>query len=100
MGTGSRLQIKFWGVRGSTPTPQSSNLGFGGNTACFEIRCPNNEVLIFDGGTGVRNLGLSLIQEFGQEKLKLQMFLTHFHWDHIQGIPFFVPLYSAENEIT
>ncbi|MDQ6708374.1 MAG: MBL fold metallo-hydrolase, partial [Acidobacteriota bacterium] len=100
MGNGFRLRLKFWGVRGSTPTPHSANLGFGGNTACFEIRLPNNEILIFDGGTGLRNLGLSLVRESGKAKLNLNIFLTHFHWDHIQGIPFFVPLYSAENEIT
>jgi phosphoribosyl 1,2-cyclic phosphodiesterase len=94
-----RMRVKFWGVRGSTPTPQVENLGFGGNTPCLEIRGPNNELLIFDGGTGLRQLGYSLIQEFQNDKLFLNFFLTHFHWDHIQGIPFFAPIYHARNEM-
>ncbi|MGI8745770.1 MAG: MBL fold metallo-hydrolase [Bryobacteraceae bacterium] len=97
---GFRLQLKFWGVRGSTPTPLTANLGYGGNTACLEIRLPNSEVYIFDGGSGARDLGLKLIDEFKNQKLALNFFLTHFHWDHIQGLPFFAPLYSPQNEVT
>ena len=59
-----RLALKFWGVRGSTPTPVIENLNYGGNTPCVEVRLPDNEVLILDGGTGIRNLGDSLIKEF------------------------------------
>ncbi len=94
-----RLQLRFWGVRGSTPTPQIENLSYGGNTSCLEIRLPNDEVFIFDAGTGIRNLGLSLVKEFKDKKLHLNVFLTHFHWDHIQGIPFFAPLYNPENKV-
>jgi phosphoribosyl 1,2-cyclic phosphodiesterase len=95
-----RLRLKFWGVRGSTPTPQIENLSYGGNTACLEVRLPNNEIFIFDGGTGVRNLGIALVEEFKGRELSATFFLTHYHWDHIQGIPFFAPLYAAANEFT
>jgi phosphoribosyl 1,2-cyclic phosphodiesterase len=97
---GFRLQLKFWGVRGSTPTPTQENLGYGGNTSCIEIRSGNGELLIIDGGTGIRNLGTSLTEEFPAQPLKLTLLLTHFHWDHIQGLPFFVPLYNPANEVT
>jgi len=95
-----RLQLKFWGVRGSIPTPQPENLGFGGNTTCIEIRLPNNEIVVIDGGTGLRYLGMSLMREFAHQKLSLCVLMTHFHWDHIQGIPFFAPLYLPANEIS
>ncbi len=94
-----RLRVKFWGVRGSTPTPQLENLVFGGNTPCVEVRLPSGEVFIFDAGTGARNLGLELQREHGQEVLAVNLFLTHFHWDHIQGIPFFAPLYEKQNSV-
>jgi phosphoribosyl 1,2-cyclic phosphodiesterase len=94
------LRLKFWGVRGSTPTPQIDNLAYGGNTACLEVRVTEREVFVFDGGTGVRNLGLSLMKEFAGARQCIRFFLTHFHWDHIQGIPFFVPIYGADNDIT
>jgi phosphoribosyl 1,2-cyclic phosphodiesterase len=94
------MLVRFWGVRGSTPTPEIQNLGYGGNTSCVEVRSDENDVLIFDGGSGVRRLGQSLHEEFRDQKLSVSMFLSHFHWDHIQGIPFFLPLYVPENEMT
>lgn len=98
-GDSFRLQVKFWGVRGSTATPQRENLGFGGNTTCIEVRLPNNEVVIIDGGTGLRYLGIALALEYGTQPLSLRFLMTHFHWDHIQGIPFFTPLYEPSNEV-
>jgi phosphoribosyl 1,2-cyclic phosphodiesterase len=99
MGNDFRLQVKFWGVRGSIPTPTAANLGYGGNTTCLEVRSPTG-VVIIDAGTGIRNLGIALQNEFHNTPCNLTMLLTHFHWDHIQGLPFFVQLYSAANEIT
>ena len=87
------MLIRFWGVRGSTPTPQSENLRYGGNTSCVEVRL-NGSIYVFDCGTGFRNLGKQLARETNGHPLCAHIFLSHFHWDHIQGIPFFQPLYS------
>lgn len=95
-----KLQVKFWGVRGSIPTPCAQNMGVGGNTSCLEVRLPGGEILIVDGGTGARQLGLSLAASTAAKPTNLHLFLTHFHWDHIQGLPFFHPLYSKENSVT
>jgi phosphoribosyl 1,2-cyclic phosphodiesterase len=94
------LQLKVWGVRGSSPTPVRGNLGYGGNTPCLEIRAMENQVAIFDAGTGIRNLGEALLVEFEGRPPRLDVFLTHYHWDHIQGLPFFRPLYQEGLEIT
>lgn len=93
-----RMLVRFWGVRGSTPTPQSENLRYGGNTSCVEVRV-NGHIYIFDCGTGFRNLGKQLSLEHSQNgkkghPIQAHIFLSHFHWDHIQGIPFFSPLYG------
>jgi len=90
---GRGMHIKFWGVRGSTPTPQPENMRYGGNTSCVEVRL-NGQIYIFDCGTGFRNLGKALMCEFPQSPLSAHIFISHFHWDHIQGIPFFGPLYN------
>ena len=88
------MLVRFWGVRGSTPTPQSENLRYGGNTSCVEVRV-GGHMYIFDCGTGFRNLGKQLLQESSGAPISAHIFLSHFHWDHIQGIPFFTPLYSG-----
>jgi phosphoribosyl 1,2-cyclic phosphodiesterase len=91
------MRIKFWGVRGSTPTPQPENMRYGGNTSCVEVRF-GDRIYIFDCGTGFRVLGQQLQSEFGEKPFSAHVFVSHFHWDHIQGMPFFRPLYSnAEN---
>jgi phosphoribosyl 1,2-cyclic phosphodiesterase len=87
------MQVRFWGVRGSTPTPQVDNLRYGGNTSCVEVRV-NGDILVFDCGTGFRNLGKHLTHEFQNKPIHAHIFISHFHWDHIQGIPFFSPLYE------
>ena len=87
------MRIKFWGVRGSTPTPQAENLRYGGNTSCVEVRV-GEHIYIFDCGTGFRVLGQELEREFGEKPFQAQVFVSHFHWDHIQGMPFFRPLYN------
>ena len=90
---GSRMRVKFWGVRGSTPTPQAENLRYGGNTSCVEVRV-DGQVFIFDCGTGLRVLGHQLAREFGSHPIYAHIFVSHYHWDHIQGLPFFSPLYD------
>jgi phosphoribosyl 1,2-cyclic phosphodiesterase len=87
------MQIKFWGVRGSTPTPQAENLRYGGNTSCVEVRV-GDRIYIFDCGTGFRVLGRQLQSEFADRPFFAHVFVSHFHWDHIQGMPFFRPLYD------
>ncbi len=87
------MRIRFWGVRGSTPTPQAENLRYGGNTSCVEVRL-GDRLFVFDCGTGIRALGQQLHREFGGRAVSAHIFVSHFHWDHIQGIPFFGPLYD------
>jgi phosphoribosyl 1,2-cyclic phosphodiesterase len=87
------MRIKFWGVRGSTPAPQPENMRYGGNTSCVEVRL-GNSLYIFDCGTGFRVLGQALRHEFQNRPLSAHIFVSHFHWDHIQGLPFFAPLYD------
>ncbi len=87
------MLVRFWGVRGSTPTPQAENLRYGGNTSCVEVRV-DDQIYIFDCGTGFRRLGHELKREFGEKPFQAHVFVSHFHWDHIQGMPFFRPLYE------
>jgi phosphoribosyl 1,2-cyclic phosphodiesterase len=82
--------LKFWGVRGSIPTPTEETVRFGGNTSCLSADLGDN-LIIFDAGTGIRLLGNSIMER--SEKPKMDMFLSHVHWDHIQGFPFFGPGY-------
>lgn len=89
-------RVKFWGVRGSIPVPGSSTVGYGGNTSCVEVR-GNGEIIILDAGTGLRELGISLEEEFGDHPIHPTLLITHFHWDHIQGLPFFRPAYDEKN---
>jgi phosphoribosyl 1,2-cyclic phosphodiesterase len=91
------MRVKFWGVRGSTPTPEYRNSRYGGNTTCLEVRLGNGTLIILDCGSGLRALGKSLAREFGEQPIHGYVFLTHFHWDHIQGVPFFIPLYGKSN---
>lgn len=91
------MQVRFWGVRGATPTPIRQNLRYGGNTPCVEIRTRQGNLFIIDCGTGLRMLGHALEKEYGKKPISARIFLTHYHWDHIQGIPFFTPLYHARN---
>lgn len=91
----SSLQIQFHGVRGSLASPSAETAGVGGNTSCVEITAGKQRV-VFDAGTGLRNLGERLIQEGPSHTTIL---LSHLHWDHIQGLPFFTPLYVPGNRI-
>ncbi|MCU1337312.1 MAG: hypothetical protein JWO19_2893 [Bryobacterales bacterium] len=99
MEPGHKLQLRFWGVRGSTPAPGKDKLVYGGNTPCVEIRTASNQVLVFDAGSGMRELGHQLASEFAGQDLSVHLFLTHFHWDHIQGLPYFQPLFSPDTRL-
>src|SRR5436309_7416649 len=85
-------RLKFWGVRGSIPTPGPATVHYGGNTSCIEVRV-GAQIIILDAGTGLRLLGRQLMSEFKEQPLDLTLLLTHTHWDHIQGLPFFLPIY-------
>lgn len=88
------FRIRFWGTRGSIPAPGPGTVKYGGNTACVEVRC-GEELIIIDAGTGIRNLGTELMK---QTPVKASILFSHVHWDHIQGIPFFRPAYTPGNE--
>lgn len=89
--------VRFWGVRGSTPTPSIANLKYGGNTPCVEVRTGGGQLIIMDAGTGIRALGKRLMAETPPEGHRIMLFISHYHWDHIQGIPFFEPMYAPGN---
>jgi phosphoribosyl 1,2-cyclic phosphodiesterase len=87
------MRVTFWGVRGSIPTPGPETVAIGGNTSCVEVRA-GKALLIFDGGTGLRQLGKKLVAEM---PLDAHIFFSHVHWDHIQGFPFFDPAFIPGN---
>lgn len=91
----ARLSVRFWGVRGSLATPGKTTARYGGNTACVEV-CAGDERIVFDMGSGLRELGASLK---GAAGTKTTFFLSHYHWDHILGLPFFGPAYDPRNEL-
>lgn len=90
--------LRFWGVRGSIPTPGPGTVFYGGNTTCVEIRA-DGQLIILDSGSGIRLLGQHLVEEFKGRSLELTLLLTHTHWDHIQGFPFFAPAYVPNNSV-
>jgi phosphoribosyl 1,2-cyclic phosphodiesterase len=87
------LTLRFWGTRGSIPSPGPATAGYGGNTPCVGIETAGRRI-IMDAGSGIRPLGTHLLES--QLPLDTTIFLTHFHWDHIQGFPFFAPMYRPE----
>jgi phosphoribosyl 1,2-cyclic phosphodiesterase len=89
-------RLKFWGVRGSIAVPGVDTLRYGGNTTCVELRA-HGEIIVLDAGTGIRALGSALEKEFGSSPIKVSLLISHMHWDHIQGFPFFLPSYSDKN---
>ncbi len=92
----SKTQLRFWGVRGSYAAPFKTHLGVGGNTSCVEIRS-GDHLLICDAGTGIIPLGNELLQ---QDKIReMLIILTHYHWDHVCGLPFFVPAFVPDWKI-
>lgn len=90
------LHVRFWGVRGSIPVPGLSTRRYGGNTACVEVRSDQTR-FVLDAGSGLRELGLAMAAEPGPDTIHL--LISHAHWDHIQGFPFFVPAYQGDTRI-
>jgi phosphoribosyl 1,2-cyclic phosphodiesterase len=91
------MQIKFWGTRGSIPVPGKATLKYGGNTPCVEVRSQSGKLIILDAGSGIRELGNKLVEE--NFKGDIDIFISHYHWDHIQGLPFFKPFYDENISI-
>jgi phosphoribosyl 1,2-cyclic phosphodiesterase len=91
-------RIKFWGTRGSIAVPGPKTLRYGGDTTCVELRA-DGEIIVLDAGSGIRRLGVALQKEFQERPINLSLLITHAHWDHIQGFPFFKPAYDRKNQI-
>jgi len=90
------MKVRFWGVRGSFPVPGSHTNRYGGNTSCVEVLPKGGTPIVIDAGTGIRHLGKELMQgRFGEGKGTAHLLISHTHWDHIQGLPFFSPLYKG-----
>ncbi|MBX9817086.1 MAG: MBL fold metallo-hydrolase [Burkholderiaceae bacterium] len=90
------MKVKFWGVRGSIASPGPKTVRYGGNTTCIEIRTDNNELIILDAGTGIFPLSQTLLAEM---PVTANVLITHSHWDHIQGLPFFIPNFIPGNTL-
>jgi phosphoribosyl 1,2-cyclic phosphodiesterase len=90
------MKVKFWGVRGSIACPGPKTVRYGGNTTCIEIRTDNNELIILDAGTGIFQLSQALLAEL---PVTANVLITHSHWDHIQGLPLFIPNFIPGNTL-
>lgn len=95
------MKVRFWGVRGSIPSPGLITGKYGGNTACTELRVgPDDRLIIIDAGSGIRPLGNALMtNDLSDGPIKAEIFLSHTHWDHIMGYPFFTPIYVPTTEV-
>ena len=93
----NKIEMTFWGVRGTLPVPGQGSLRYGGNTSCVTLEFAKGQFFIFDGGTGIKALSDYLLRQ-GRTRLEFKIFISHPHWDHINAIPFFVPLYMPGNE--
>lgn len=91
------MKLKLWGTRGSIPSPGRDTIKYGGNTTCIELTLEDGTLIIFDAGTGIRNLGAELVRT--RKNKIINLFISHSHWDHIQGFPFFTPAYLEDTTI-
>ncbi|WP_285907290.1 MBL fold metallo-hydrolase [Pseudodesulfovibrio pelocollis] len=91
------MRLRFRGTRGSVPAPGPDTVRHGGNTTCIEVRSDADDLIILDAGTGIRSLGMELMEE---RPVSCHIFISHTHWDHIHGLPFFLPLFATGNAIT
>src|ERR1044071_5114063 len=94
------LRLRFWGTRGSVPSPGPHTVRYGGNKPCVEVRTGTGRLIILDAGTGIGERGRSLMARANGDGIRADIFLTHAHWDHIQGIPFFAPIFQRGNRFT
>ena len=92
------MKVKFWGTRGSIPVPGIETIIYGGNTTCLEMTLESGRKIVIDAGTGIRALGNDLLE--ARKPLDIHLLITHIHWDHILGFPFFDPLYDDSTKIT
>jgi phosphoribosyl 1,2-cyclic phosphodiesterase len=94
------MKVRFWGVRGSIPTPGPDTVKYGGNTTSIEVRLNDGRIIIIDAGSGIRALGNKLVMEdMKKGPLSIDLFISHTHWDHINGFPFFTPIFIPKNRI-
>jgi phosphoribosyl 1,2-cyclic phosphodiesterase len=93
------MKVRFWGVRGSLPVPGRKTERYGGNTSCVEVRSAAGTRVVIDAGTGLRKLGKELSAEAEAGRAHVHLLISHTHWDHIQGLPFFSPLYQKGNRL-
>lgn len=91
------MNVQFWGTRGSIAVPGKQTIRYGGNTTCLEITLESGRVVVIDAGTGIRALGEKLSSE--NESVDIHLLVTHIHWDHVLGFPYFTPLYKGTNTI-
>jgi len=94
------MEVQFWGVRGTFPSPGKDKVKYGGHTPCASVRPRSGEIVIVDAGTGIKDLGDRIIAAGGKGPVRITLFLTHFHLDHVIGFPFFAPLFSPDCELT
>ena len=91
------MRLRLWGTRGSCPSPGPATVRYGGNTTCVEVRGDDGHLVILDAGTGIRELGRSLVDGSNGRPISGDVFFSHAHWDHIQGLPFFTPAFQSGN---
>lgn len=94
------VNVTFWGVRGSTPCPSEANVRYGGNTSCVTVEAAGLDPIVLDLGTGLRCYGRQVMEQKGDEGFRALVLVTHLHWDHVQGLPFFDPVHCPDTDLT